>query len=80
MQGIYEMFLFKRRRKKTLNIYFQYVNEVVIGAPYEVSEELMEHFNVDVVVHGQTFIPSELGDPCKSNDLTLGSILIEVLF
>jgi len=41
----------------------KYVNEVVIGAPYEVSKELMEHFNVDVVVHGQTYIPSELGDP-----------------
>ena len=35
----------------------------MIGAPYEVSKDLMEHLNVDVVVHGQTYIPSELGDP-----------------
>lgn len=35
----------------------------MIGAPYAVSQELMDHFNVDVVVHGQTFIPSEFGDP-----------------
>lgn len=39
------------------------MNEVVIGAPYQVSKELMEHFNIDVVCHGQTYIPSELGDP-----------------
>lgn len=38
----------------------KYVNEVVIGAPYEVTKELMEHFNVSVVCHGQTFIM-----PCK---------------
>lgn len=30
----------------------RYVNEVVIGAPYIVTKETMEHFNVDVVVHG----------------------------
>lgn len=39
------------------------MNEVVIGAPYEVSKEVMEHFNVDVVCHGQTYIPSDHGDP-----------------
>lgn len=44
-------------------IFFKYVNEVVIGAPYEVTKDLMEHFKVDVVVHGQTLIKSELGDP-----------------
>lgn len=32
----------------------RYVSEVVIGAPYKVSESLMSHFKVDVVVHGQT--------------------------
>lgn len=37
----------------------QYVNEVVIGAPYTVTEDLMEHFNVDVVCHGQTPIALE---------------------
>jgi ethanolamine-phosphate cytidylyltransferase len=35
----------------------------VIGAPYDVSKELMEHFNVDVVAHGQTYIPCSQGDP-----------------
>lgn len=39
------------------------MNEVVIGAPYEVSKELIEQLNVDVVCHGQTYIPSEHGDP-----------------
>lgn len=32
----------------------KYVNEVVIGAPYKVTEDLMNHFNVSVVVHGST--------------------------
>ena len=31
----------------------RYVNEVVIGAPYVITRETMEHFNVDVVVHGE---------------------------
>ena len=31
----------------------RYVNEVVIGAPYIITRETMEHFNVDVVVHGK---------------------------
>lgn len=34
----------------------KYVNEVVIGAPYTVTEDLMNHFKVDVVCHGQTRI------------------------
>lgn len=45
------------------NFSFQYVNEVVIGAPYEVSKEILEQLNVDVVCHGQTFIPTTHGDP-----------------
>jgi ethanolamine-phosphate cytidylyltransferase len=32
------------------------VDEVVIGAPYKVTKELMEHFKVDVVVHGKSFV------------------------
>ena len=32
----------------------RYVNEVVIGAPYTVTAETMDHFKVDVVVHGMT--------------------------
>lgn len=43
----------------------KYVNEVVIGAPYEVTKDLMEHFKVDVVCHGQTTIApcDKQGDP-----------------
>ncbi|XP_061386504.1 ethanolamine-phosphate cytidylyltransferase-like, partial [Musca vetustissima] len=40
---------------------FQYVNEVVIGAPYCVTEDLLDHFKVDVVCHGQTPIALEDG-------------------
>ncbi|CAG2105050.1 unnamed protein product [Medioppia subpectinata] len=34
----------------------KYVNEVVIGAPYSVKSDLMNHFKVDVVIHGHTDI------------------------
>lgn len=34
---------------------------MVIGAPYSVSKELMEHFNVDIVCHGQTTIKPDIG-------------------
>lgn len=37
------------------------MNEVVIGAPYCVTKELMDHFNVSVVCHGQTHVPLEEG-------------------
>lgn len=40
--------------------FFQFVNEVVIGAPYSVTEELLSHFKVDVVCHGQTPIASDV--------------------
>lgn len=39
----------------------QFVNEVVIGAPYCVTEELLEHFKIDVVCHGGTPIALEDG-------------------
>ncbi|XP_046533072.1 ethanolamine-phosphate cytidylyltransferase isoform X2 [Equus quagga] len=32
----------------------QYVSEVVIGAPYAVTAELLDHFKVDLVCHGKT--------------------------
>jgi len=32
----------------------RYVSEVVIGAPYAVTQDLMEHFKVDLVCHGTT--------------------------
>lgn len=41
--------------------FYQYVNEVVIGAPYSVTVDLMNHFKVDVVCHGQTDIALENG-------------------
>ncbi|XP_035214270.1 ethanolamine-phosphate cytidylyltransferase-like [Stegodyphus dumicola] len=43
----------------------KYVNEVVIGAPYAVTKDLMEHFKVDLVCHGQTpVMPDDSGaDP-----------------
>lgn len=37
----------------------QYVNEVVIGAPYAVTENLIEHFNIGVVCHGTTPIAAD---------------------
>ncbi|KAL5017982.1 hypothetical protein ScPMuIL_003704 [Solemya velum] len=38
----------------------RYVSEVVIGAPYSVSADLMNHFKVDTVCHGQTPIMSDV--------------------
>ena len=32
----------------------QYVDEVLIGAPYDVTEDLMNHYNIHMVVHGST--------------------------
>ncbi|XP_032471655.1 ethanolamine-phosphate cytidylyltransferase isoform X3 [Phocoena sinus] len=34
----------------------RYVSEVVIGAPYSVTAELLDHFKVDLVCHGKTEI------------------------
>ena len=33
---------------------YRCVDEVVIGAPYSVTKEVMDHFKVDVVCHGKT--------------------------
>ncbi|KAK9881392.1 hypothetical protein WA026_016281 [Henosepilachna vigintioctopunctata] len=43
----------------------RYVSEVVIGAPYSVTADLMDHFKVQVVAHGSTPVaPDEAGrDP-----------------
>ncbi|KAF0308944.1 Ethanolamine-phosphate cytidylyltransferase [Amphibalanus amphitrite] len=40
----------------------RYVGEVVIGAPYAVTAELMDHFRVDVVCHGHTPVAEDV-DP-----------------
>lgn len=36
---------------------------MIIGAPYSVNEDLMEHCKVDIVIHGVTPINSDHGDP-----------------
>lgn len=48
-----------------IQLLLRYVSEVVIGAPYTVDENLMKHFNVDLVVHGSTSVvlDAEGGDP-----------------
>jgi len=38
----------------------KFVDEVVIGAPYKVSRELIDHFNVDFVAHGLTRVPADV--------------------
>ncbi|KAL0871847.1 hypothetical protein ABMA27_004322 [Loxostege sticticalis] len=45
----------------------KYVHEVVIGAPYDVTAELMDHFRVKVVSHGLTAIAPDANgvDPYK---------------
>ncbi|XP_044737621.1 ethanolamine-phosphate cytidylyltransferase [Chrysoperla carnea] len=35
----------------------KYVSEVVIGAPYKITKNLLDHFNVHIVCHGATPIP-----------------------
>ncbi|KAL8603563.1 Ethanolamine-phosphate cytidylyltransferase [Nucella lapillus] len=72
----------------------RYVSEVVIGAPYEVTPELMDHFKVDLVCHGKTpIMPSEDGsDPYSEpkkrgkfkviesgNPLTTGMIIQRII-
>ncbi|CAG0885736.1 unnamed protein product [Darwinula stevensoni] len=44
----------------------KYVSEVVIGAPYSVTAELLDHFKVDVVCHGMTRLSPDVdgSDPC----------------
>jgi ethanolamine-phosphate cytidylyltransferase len=39
-----------------MKLNFKYVDEVVIGAPYTVTKEVMDHFKVDIVVHGQSSV------------------------
>ncbi|KAI8426170.1 hypothetical protein MSG28_005111, partial [Choristoneura fumiferana] len=48
----------------------KYVHEVVIGAPYSVTAELMDHFKVQVVCHGATTISrdSDGSDPYQILD------------
>lgn len=36
------------------------MNEVVIGAPYSVTKDLMDHFKVNIVCHGKTPISNDV--------------------
>lgn len=38
----------------------RYVSEVVIGAPYSVTKDLMEHFKVNLVLHGNTPVMADV--------------------
>lgn len=53
-------------QERTLSVLAcKYVDEVVLEAPYTITEELLDHFNIDLVCHGRTDIePDEFGcDP-----------------
>lgn len=45
----------------------KYVDEVVIGAPYSVTKEIMDSLNIDLVIHGETDVAPETdgSDPYK---------------
>lgn len=53
---------YKRKNYPIMNIHertlgvlaCRYVSEVVIGAPYSVTSDLLDHFKVDLVCHGKT--------------------------
>ncbi|BFZ17888.1 hypothetical protein BsWGS_20927 [Bradybaena similaris] len=72
----------------------RYVSEVVIGAPYSVTPDLMEHFKVDLVCHGMTPVmpdvdgtdpyaePKRLGKFMtidSKNDLTTQTIIERII-
>jgi len=47
--------------ERTLSVLaYRCVDEVVIGAPYTVTAEMMEHFNISLVVHGMTNIADDV--------------------
>ena len=49
--------------ERVLNVLaYRCVNEVVIGAPYSITAEMMDHFNVSVVVHGTSPIYEDADD------------------
>ena len=43
-----------------MNFYLKYVDEVVIGAPFKVNKDLLDHFKVDIVVHGKTGVAPDI--------------------
>lgn len=47
--------------ERTLSVLaYRCVDEVVIGAPYTVTAEMMDHFNISLVVHGMTNIDADV--------------------
>jgi len=47
--------------ERTLSVLpYRYVDEVVIGAPYAVTSEMIEHFKIDVVCHGTTPVANDI--------------------
>ncbi|KAF2904246.1 hypothetical protein ILUMI_01927 [Ignelater luminosus] len=55
----------------------KYVSEVVIGAPYVVTKDLMDHFKVDIVIHGSTEIAiDESGNHPYEVPMQLGKFLV----
>jgi ethanolamine-phosphate cytidylyltransferase len=41
----------------------RHVNEVLIGAPYPLTEEVLNHFKIDVVVQGKVHEGDHNSDP-----------------
>ena len=47
--------------ERTLSVLaYRCVDEVVIGAPYAITAEMMNHFNVSVVCHGKTNVMPDI--------------------
>ena len=52
------------------------MSEVVIGAPYAVTADLMDHFNIDLVCHGKTNISPDAdgSDPYAVSDYQITTV------
>ncbi|KAL5285950.1 Pect.2 family protein [Megaselia abdita] len=59
-----QMYPIMNLQERTMNVLAcKYVNEVVMGAPYTVDENLMKHLNVFLVCHGKIDSDVLLNDP-----------------
>uniref|UniRef100_A0AAY5EEI5 ethanolamine-phosphate cytidylyltransferase n=1 Tax=Electrophorus electricus TaxID=8005 RepID=A0AAY5EEI5_ELEEL len=61
-QGFLSLRLTGLNRPPTNLLYSSYVSEVVIGAPYAVGKDLLDHFKVDLVCHGKTEVLPDKDD------------------
>lgn len=54
----------------------KYVSEVVIGAPYIVTKDLLDHFNIAVVSHGKANPPNDpiTGEVIQNNKRAIQDI------